>query len=399
MENNKLAYWFRLSLFSLAIVALYGTLMRYKIAFDFPFFEQRNLLHAHSHFAFAGWISQLLYAGMALMLFPYLPEKAKKKYPILLALNLLMAIGMLVAFTIQGYKAVSIVFSTLSILVAVVYAVCFSRDAKNLPPQYPARSWALAGMWFNVVSSAGPFTLAFMMATKHLDQQVYLASIYYYLHFQYNGWFFFGAMAIIISQFKVFDTPLRGYFRMFVWSCVPAYLLSTLWLHLPPALYALTVAAALLQLVAWAALLRKGWLLLKASDTSGWYRIFFYAAALAVSLKFILQAVSAIPSLSQLVFGFRPIVIAYLHLVLLGLYSLFFIGFLFAKGYLVSSKILRRASLCFLIGVVLNELLLAVQGVGAFSYLPIPYINPMLFGAAVLLLISAAVMAFAARKT
>lgn len=34
--------WFRIALLNLAIVALYGTLMRYKIAFDFPFLSRKT---------------------------------------------------------------------------------------------------------------------------------------------------------------------------------------------------------------------------------------------------------------------------------------------------------------------------------------------------------------------
>lgn len=110
--------WFRIALLNLAIVALYGTLMRYKIAFDFPFFEQKNLLHAHSHFAFTGWISHVLYCGFFLLVAPYINLKARPKYKILILLNLVSAFGMLIAFTIQGYKFFSIAFSMLSIITA-----------------------------------------------------------------------------------------------------------------------------------------------------------------------------------------------------------------------------------------------------------------------------------------
>src|SRR6218665_1344351 len=110
--DKSLRKWFGWGLLNLSIVALYGVTMRYKIAFDFPFFEQKNLLHAHSHFAFSGWISQFLYAGLVLIVFPYLDKAKQRKYHVLLALNLLASFGMLIAFTIQGYKAISISFST-----------------------------------------------------------------------------------------------------------------------------------------------------------------------------------------------------------------------------------------------------------------------------------------------
>ena len=53
-------FWLKFSLINLLIVALLGLLMRYKIGFEFPFFNQKNLQHSHSHFAFAGWISHTL---------------------------------------------------------------------------------------------------------------------------------------------------------------------------------------------------------------------------------------------------------------------------------------------------------------------------------------------------
>lgn len=57
MNNSIPTKYFRYSVISLFIVAVLGTLMRYKIAFSFPYFDQKNLLHAHSYFAFSGWIS------------------------------------------------------------------------------------------------------------------------------------------------------------------------------------------------------------------------------------------------------------------------------------------------------------------------------------------------------
>src|SRR5690606_4511818 len=126
-----------------------------------------------------------------------------------------------------------------------------------------------------------------------------------------------------------------------------------------------------------------------------WIRWFFYAAGLALTLKFILQAISVVPSLSQLVFGFRPIVIAYLHLVLLGVYSLFLLGFMFAQQIMRPSKAGKIAGFGFLLGVVLNEVFLGIQGVAAFAYTAVPFINELLLSAALLLMLSAACLAVA----
>ena len=55
----------KISFLNLLIVAILGTLMRYKIEFEFPYFDQKNIQHAHSHFAFTGWISHTLYTLIA----------------------------------------------------------------------------------------------------------------------------------------------------------------------------------------------------------------------------------------------------------------------------------------------------------------------------------------------
>src|SRR5690606_8312216 len=150
MEKHRLATWFKISLFSLVIVALYGTLMRYKIAFNFPFFVQKNLLHAHSHFAFSGWISHFLYCGLVYWIHPALSPGKSKKYYLLIAVNLISAFGMLVSFTIQGYKFVSISFSTLSILISFAFLLFFIKDLRHRPPvRKEVKPWVLTSLLLN----------------------------------------------------------------------------------------------------------------------------------------------------------------------------------------------------------------------------------------------------------
>lgn len=391
MKKHNLTPWFKISLLSLAIVALYGTLMRYKIAFSFPYLDQKNLLHAHSHFAFGGWISHLLYCGLTLILSRFLPEGKDKKYYRLIALNLLCAFGMLLAFTVQGYGAVSISFSVLSIIVSAIFAVYFIKDARHFPPQHLSKPWAITGLLVNVLSSAGPFVLAYILISKNFQHELYLSAVYYYLHFQYSGWFFFGAVAIAAAYLPAGAAWLNNYFKIFTVTLFFTFFLSVLWAKLPVWLYTVTVIAALVQLGAWFMLLLKVKRLLPhiKPQYPKWINLFFYAAVVALTIKFVLQAVSVIPSLSQLVFGIRPIVIAYLHLVLLGIYSLFFIGYLFAKGFIQASATAKISAFAFFSGVLLNEILLATQGFAAFSYLPVPHINDMLFAVAVLLFGSA----------
>ncbi len=393
MEQSKtLRHWFLWSLASLVFVAIYGTLMRYKIAFNFPYFDQKNLLHAHSHFAFGAWISHTLYCGLSAMITNQTGDNRRySRYKWLIGLNLLASFGMLIAFTVQGYKAVSISFSTMTIVIAVLFCMQFFKDVKSLKLRQPAIPWAKAGLLLNVLSAIGPFALAYIIVSKNFHPDFYLASIYYYLHFQYSGWFFFGAMALAITLLPENLLPFRKYFNVFAITVIPTYVLSTLWAKPPMWLYTITVIATLAQLFAWFHLIvcLLGIAKKEKIKVDSIAKFLFYAAGLALTIKFVLQAISVIPSLSQLVFGFRPIVIAYLHLVLLGVYSLFLLAFALKMKWLHLNGLARYALIGFFAGVVLNESVLGIQGIAAFTYTPISHINELLFGVAAILLISA----------
>lgn len=389
MNNSIPTKYFKYSVISLFIVAVLGTLMRYKIAFSFPYFDQKNLLHAHSYFAFSGWISHFLYCGLASIILKHITTK---RYNILITANLVCATGMLLSFVIKGYNITSIIFSTCGILVGVLFAIQLIGDWRKVKEKRPSKNWSIAAVVLNIIASAGPLFLAYMIFSHTTTHKTYLGSVYYYLHFQYSGWFFFASMAMIVERIQNKTSILNKYFLVFAITVIPTFFLSILWANLPMWLYAITVAATFVQLIAWYHLLYKYFKdvnhYLKENFPS-WVRLLCYSAILAISIKFLLQAISVIPSLSQLVFGIRPIVIAYLHLVLLGVYTLFFLAYLIMNNYLKQKPIIKKATMAFLTGVILNELLLGIQGFAAFFYIPIPYVNLLLLLAAFVLLISA----------
>lgn len=160
--------WLHFSLVNLAIVAGIGTLMRYKIGFEFPYLDQKYLQHSHSHFAFNAWLSHTIYV---LMLFSmnHVPTARLKVYNKLIALNLVFSYGMLISFIIQGYGVVSIILSTASIFLSYIFAAMLYKDLSLLNTQNPSRHWFKAALLFNVLSSIGSFTLAYFMMTKHLE--------------------------------------------------------------------------------------------------------------------------------------------------------------------------------------------------------------------------------------
>jgi len=374
MKKLSINNWIKISLFSLFIVAFLGVLMRYKIAFELPYLAQKNIQHAHSHFAFAGWVTQLLMVLMVRYLSYYTSESKISKYNTLFWINIIGAYIMLISFIIQGYGFISILFSTISIFVFVWFAIWFYKDSKEIPSHSLSKNWFLVSLLFGVISSIGTFVLAYMMATKHVPQDLYLSSVYFYLHFQYNGWFWFACTGLFVSLLQPNLTNTREnktVFQLFAWSCLPAYLLSVLWLKLPVWVYALAVISAIVQVFAWFKLLKFSLSIFKVNPRiSAFLKILFKGIAFCVTLKLLLQFGSVFPAVSKLAFGFRPIVIAYLHLVLLAIIS----GFLLV--YLYTNELVNRSSktvlflVIFIVGIFLNEMLLALQGIFSFEYIP-----------------------------
>ncbi|OIQ93661.1 hypothetical protein GALL_244200 [mine drainage metagenome] len=385
----SLRNWLRISFFNLLIVAFIGVILRYKIAFSLLFVNQKYLLHGHSHFAFSGWVTQVLMVLLVYHLSKY-KEGAFKKYHWLLSGNLIAAYGMLLSFPVQGYGFVSICFSTLSIIISYFFAIKFWKDLNSLKIKRISFWWYKAALLFNTISSLGAFSLAFLMVNKTGNQNFYLAAVYFFLHFQYNGWFFFAGMGLLISQLEnivSFQKQLKIIFWLFGLACLPAYFLSALWLPIPFLIYCLVVIAAISQCVGWLFLIK---IIIKNIDAvktlfSQKGQWLLLLSAIALTIKLLLQLGSTIPSLSRLAFGFRPIVIGYLHLVLLGLTSIFIIGYIVSKNLLSVNKTFMKGIYVFVTGIIINEILLMIQGVAGMGYVGIPFINELLLFAAVIM--------------
>jgi hypothetical protein len=341
---------------------------------------------------------------MALLVFYLVKQQGNyKKYTWLLYANLITAYGMLIAFPIEGYGLFSIIFSTASIFVSYAFAFFYWRDLNKLSFKSTANSWFKAAVLFNAISSLGAFALTIMMVAKVIHQNWYLAAEYFYLHFQYNGWFFFACMGLFtafISRHTDSEKILIKIFRLFAFAVVPAYFLSALWMDIPVWVYILVILSAIAQVAGWVwfvRLIRSNWSLLKPKfSTASKYILAF--SAVALTAKLFLQLGSTIPSLSDLTFGFRPIVIGYLHLVLLGVITLFLLGSMFSEAYFYLNKWAVTGIFIFAGAVIINEILLMVQGVAAITYTSIPFINEMLLGTALLLFTGALLMALTRRN-
>ncbi len=396
--------WARIALFNLVLVALVGIILRYKILFPLPQVAHKDLLHGHSHFAFTGWVSLALFTALCRLISP--DPEALKRYSRLFLLLYLSALGMLFSFPFGGYRFISILFSTLSICISYVLCYYCWKDLSVSRVSKEQQYWFKAGLAFNAFSSLGAFFLAWQMATHHGTTETLIGSVYFFLHFQYNGWFLFTIGGLVFHTLQELGIPLSGQqvrriFFLFLFSAIPGYLLSALWMNLPAILHLLAALAVFLQLTAIVYLFHLLWQHRKKiiAGLQQPVRLLWTLSSLAFLLKCLMQSVSVIPKLSYLAFGFRPIVIGYLHLVLLGVVTLFLLGYLIREKLVSGTgKQAQWGIGVFIGGLLLNETVLMVQGIFAIAENGFSPANTLLLAAALIMWSGITLLLLAQRK-
>lgn len=355
--------------FNLLLVALLGVLLR-----AFPFlslfpFSYKNVLHGHSHFAFGGWVMPILLA-LILKYFPEISQKVKyKHWRNITVLLLAAAYGMLVSFPIQGYKLVSIFFSTLSVAAGYYMAIVVCQAVKNIQ-KTPSIRFLQWGLIYLSISAIGPFATGPLIVMGYQGTPLYFNAVYFYLHFQYNGWFTFAVLAILyqLLQEKKCDANGKLVFRLLNIACIPTFFLSILW-HKPGLVYNLIGGlGAILQLIAVVYLLFD----LRAFNKRDKFSKLLIVSIAVFCIKIALQVISAVPVVAVMVYQFRNFVIAYLHLVLLGFISLFALAIIIKANSVMRELKCRVGVLLFLFSFFSTESLLVLQAWGSMKNFAIP---------------------------
>ena len=400
MKRKKL--WITLALVNLCITALLGVTLRTKFLFSVPFIDYRNFLSAHSHFAFGGWVTLIL---MILSIDNLLTneQKQKKIYQWILWGIELNALGMAISFPFKGYALFSILTSTLFIFFTYWFGWVFIKDIRKANNERPISFLSISAVIWLVISSVGPFTLAYIMSTHKGDAFLYRDSVYTYLHFQYNGFFTFSVFALLFKQILPrIDEATKKKFRQFAFalflSVIPALFLTLLW-H-SSNIYVRSLAFIGCSLIFLSLLLFFRFVFKKniySSFTQRLARSLLVLSMFSFGIKMLLQMGTIIPSLAHAVFGYRPIIIGFLHLVFLGFVSFYVFSNLLASGTFSTKRSFPRiAILFFTIAILFNETVLLVQGIGLMFNISNP-IYPQLLWIAALLLLTGALLILTAR--
>lgn len=379
--------------FFFVITALSGLYMRVAPFMKISFIPYINVLHGHSHIAILGWA----FFGAFLILLAILWPSIKNKLHSLWLTTTLFIVStlMFIVFLIQGYDLFSIIMSTVHIFVeywAIIYIYKQLRSQKKLPQI--GTLFIKGSLITLLISSIGPFTLAYISANNLQDSVLFDMAIYFYLHFQYNGWltlFLIGTFLLILHQkgIKLRTSLLRYGFWIYILSLFPWYFLSILWVDL--GVYS-NIFAAIGSIGQWI-----GVLLIIMGINKIWKSIKVKLSKLSIfclTITFILLFLKStmelgliFPALATLVYETRSVIIGYLHFTLLGFVSLFILSqYQMIQVIDTTRNIVYISFAIFLGGFILNELLLFTMGLTSWLQLmPPPYYIEGLLIASILL--------------
>lgn len=383
--------WFFYALGNLLAVSLAGLLLRLFRCFPFRGADYMYLVHAHSHFAFAGWGFLALFIVLT---HTFIPEKklSNNQYRYIFISTEITAWGMLLSFPFQGYATVSIIFSTLYIFVTYWFGYRFLRDFPFDAKGAVSSKFAKAGILFLVVSSIGPFAMAPITAMGKENTPFFSDAIYFYLHFQYNGWFIFGILALFfhwLEKNKIVyrRRPALLFYRLLFYSCIPAYLLSVLWATPPAFIFIVAGMAGITQLASLIPLFLalKGHRPKLSGMLSGNHRILGLFIALLFAGKMLMQAIAAFPPVVHWLNTSRNMVIGYLHLVLLGIITLFLLVFCRESRILNPGRRSERGLWIFFTGFMITEVLLFGNALMNYFHAAVPLFNEWMLYATILL--------------
>ena len=378
-----------------SLTALSGVWMRFFFIKQNELIPYTHVLHGHSHLAMLGWAFIGAFI-VFLLLFWRKIEQKKQAIFILFSLSI-ASLAMFIAFLYQGYDVLSIIFATLHIFIeywAAVFMYKILKKETDIPKS--GNLFINSSLLTLIISSIGPYLLGYTSATGLKDTYYFDTAMYFYLHFQYNGWltlFLIGLFIIIVHKKMI---PIEGSllklgFWFYFLSLFPGYFLSILWIDLGSFI---PILASIGSIGQWL-----GILFILIAFKKVWGDLGLYFSKLTMNclwITFILLFIKSTaeiglisPALADLVYETRSIVIGYLHLTLLGFVSIFIITQYFMMNLMDSkAKISTIGFIIFIIGFALNELLLFSQGLSEWLKLAgIPFFTEGLFVASGLLLI------------
>ncbi len=353
----------KIALLYFLIIALLGVLLRVFFVASIPA-EYTYLVHTHSHVALLGW----LYTGLTTLIYKFylIDLPIEKKYKRIFWFTQVTIIGMLLSFPFTGYALFSIIFSTLFLIASYFFSWLVFKHTPKEKKQTNSYKCIRIALWYMIISSIGPWALGIIMNTLGNASDLYRNAIYFYLHFQYNGWFIlalFGSLFYFLEHEQI--SISRKVFQRFFWSINSGAVLtlgiSLLWTKPHNLVYIISGLGALLQLYAFG-ILGKELFTFRKEIQRKCTRLFYNLLKLTALLflaKLILQFIGAIPYFAEVIAYTKDFVIGYLHWIFLGVVSIALLGFL---NHFKLIQLSKNSMILYLIGFIATEVFIFYKG-------------------------------------
>ena len=322
MDTRKDIQW---AFLYFIITILLGLSLRVSYIAD-VFFNIRHVTHSHSHIGLLGWIYTIL---SSLICQYFLRETDRKPYFILFICTQFCILGMLFSFPFGGYFLYSIIFSSLFIICTYWFSIFFLKRSKKYnfirfsisksvdvendkPLSLKFVHW---GIYFLILSSIGIWLLPVAIVKAGKGSDWYNSALYFFLHFQYNGWFLAVLFGLLVGEIEhkslLNSKRLKGALYNFVIGTIGSVTLSWVGFFNEPILYIIGNISGFLLLASIFELYRAYMQLEKPAFLM---QIFL----LLCMLKTIFMFLGSFPWIAEVVLPNREFVISYLHFTFLG---------------------------------------------------------------------------------
>ena len=349
----------KLAVIFFIISALYGLFLRFYSIVDFISIDYKKILQGHSHIAFLGWGFLAVITIVDLTFLSKITLKAKS-FNTLYKIMAFSILGMLFSFPIQGYRLLSIAFLSIFLISSYIYLwkqLILLKTKKN----YSAK-FIKTGIYFYFLSSLAIWLIGIVSA-KYGKTVLYYNTIYFYLHFLYNGFFVFTLLGLFFEYIKrlpINNSLIKKTYYLNAAACIPAYSLSLFWTNVPNYIYIIGFIAGLLQLISLYYIYKIAVIFLKTKMSSLVKNVFLFVFT-SYFIKIVIQFVSVFPIIFQKGLQLKHyFIIGYLHLFTLGFMSMFIILLLLLNTKI---KLDKNGIYTLMFGVFLSEFLLFLQGI------------------------------------
>lgn len=361
--KQELKIYTKITLITFLVVSIFGVILRFipiyngEIALNY-----QNILQTHSHLAFLGWVFNAIFI-LTLKQYPDILNNSKVfNHRVLFYLLQLFVILISISLLIWGYKHIAIISLSIHAYLTIVFGVKFIKYADNSQKGTYLLKLAFILM---IISYLGTLCLGPISAIGLKYSDYYYSAIYFYLHFQYNGFFLFALFGFLINYYCKLGSHLvlpKKYINYFFISTLLTYSLSLLFTNLHNIINFIAFVSALIQIF----IILKIYKLNKKIEFKYQDKISKYITfTTVIILLFKLCSQLVAPIYPELASGNRNLIIFFLHLNFLGIITpilLFLIDIYFIKNYLF-----RLYTYLLLIVFISSEILLFINSLNVFN--------------------------------